>query len=340
MIVDVLAKSLMISAFVFVMMLAIEYVNTCTQGAAQRAVCGGRWRQYLLAAGLGATPGCLGAFVSVSLYVHGLLSLGALVGCMIATCGDEAFVLLAMSPRLGLLLMAILFVVGVAAGWLTDVLTPGSRDQSRQICQDLVVHQEAACGRSSWREIVGFWRSCSAARGILATSLLLFLVAVALGELGPAQWNWIRVTLLLVTLFALFVVSTSPDHFLEEHLWNHVAKEHVPRIFIWTFAALLLTHFAMGHVTLASWIQEHPLVLLVVACVLGIIPESGPHLLFVTLYVEGNIPFSVLLASSIVQDGHGMLPLLGDSFSAFLKVKAINVGVGLVIGLIMLTFGW
>ena len=180
------------------MMLAIEYVNMCTRGAAQHAICGGRWRQYLIATGLGATPGCLGAFASVSLYVHGLLSLGALVGCMIATSGDEAFVLLAMNPKMGLFLMGLLFVVGLGAAWLTDRLYPNAKWERKRACQELVVHEQAACGLSSWRQIVGYWKQCSAHRGILAIGLLLFIGAVALGEVGPKQWNWIRVTLLAV----------------------------------------------------------------------------------------------------------------------------------------------
>ena len=36
---------------------------------------GGRWRQYTLSSFLGATQGCLGAFMDVSLYVHGMLPL-------------------------------------------------------------------------------------------------------------------------------------------------------------------------------------------------------------------------------------------------------------------------
>jgi len=340
MIVEVLAESLMISAFVFVMMLAIEYVNMCTRGAAQHAICGGRWRQYLLATGLGATPGCLGAFASVSLYVHGLLSLGALVGCMIATSGDEAFVLLAMDPRMGLFLMAILFVIGLGAGWLTDRLYPNAEWERNRACRELVVHERAVCGPSSWRQIAGYWKQCSAPRGVLATGLLLFIGAVALGEVGPEQWDWICVTLLSVSLFTTFVVATVPDHFLEEHLWKHVARKHAPRIFVWTFGALLVTHFASSHVGVEQWIQQNPLTLLLIACVLGIIPESGPHLLFVTLFAAGNIPFSILLASSIVQDGHGMLPLLGDSFTAFAVVKAINLAIGLLVGLAVFACGW
>jgi len=229
MIAEVLAESLMISAFVFVMMLAIEYVNVCTRGAAQHAICGGRWRQYLIATGLGATPGCLGAFASVSLYVHGLLSLGALVGCMIATSGDEAFVLLAMNPKIGLFLMGLLFVIGLGAAWLTDRFQPNVKWEEKRACGELVAHEHAACGLSSWRQIAGYWRRCSAHRGILAIGLILFIGAVVLGEVGPKQWSWIRVTLLAVSLFTIFVVATVSDHFLEEHLWEHAARKHAPR---------------------------------------------------------------------------------------------------------------
>ena len=340
MIVEVLAEALMISAFVFVMMLAIEYLNMCSRGVVQHAVRGGPWRQYLIATGLGATPGCLGAFASVSLYVHGMLSLGALVGCMIATSGDEAFVLLAMNPKMGLSLMAILFVVGLGTAWLTDRFYPNAKWERKRVCQDLVIHDQAACGLSSWRQTVDYWKRCSAHRGILAIGLLLFIGAVALGEVGPKQWNWIRITLLAVSTFTVFVVATVSDHFLEEHLWEHVARKHVLRIFAWTFVALLVTHFASSHVSIEQWIQQNPLTLLLIACVLGIIPESGPHLLFVTLYADGKIPLNILLASSIVQDGHGMLPLLGESFAAFTAVKAINLVVGLLVGLAVFACGW
>ena len=340
MIVETLTESLMISAFVFVMMLAIEYINVYTQGAAQHAICARRGRQYLIATGLGATPGCLGAFASVSLYVHGLLSLGALVGCMIATSGDEAFVLLAMNPKTGLFLMAILFVIGLGAAWLTDRVYPNAEWENSRACRDLVAHENAPCGLCTWNEFVSHWRQCSAHRVILSIGLILFIGAVALGEVGPQQWNWIRITLLATSLFTVFIVATVSDHFLEEHLWEHVARRHALRIFVWTFGALLVTHFVSNHLAVEQWIHQNTLTLLFLACVLGIIPESGPHLLFVTLFADGDIPFSILLASSIVQDGHGMLPLLGDSVRAFVVVKAINLAIGLLVGLAVFACGW
>jgi hypothetical protein len=91
---------------------------------------------------------------------------------------------------------------------------------------------------------------------------------------------------------------------------------------------------------MGQWVQENPLSLLFLACILGVIPESGPHLLFVALFAEGSIPLSVLLASSIVQDGHGMLPLLGESVKVFVVVKAINLVVGLLVGLAVFACGW
>ena len=96
---NVLKQSIMITGFVFVMMLVIEYVNVQTNGIWQKNISGNRWKQYLLDAFLGAIPGCLGAFTAVALFSHRLISFGAIVTAMIATSGDEAFVIFAMFPQ-------------------------------------------------------------------------------------------------------------------------------------------------------------------------------------------------------------------------------------------------
>jgi len=89
-----------------------------------------------------------------------------------------------------------------------------------------------------------------------------------------------------------------------------------------------------------SWIADNMLWVLLIAVLVGIIPESGPHLVFVTLFVQGSIPFSILIASSIVQDGHGMLPLLAESKRGFFAVKGVNVIVGLLVGVVGLLVGF
>jgi hypothetical protein len=205
---------------------------------------------------------------------------------------------------------------------------------------DFRVHEEVDCRCFSSKEILSQWRRCSSSRGILTGVLLLFLLAVSLGQVGPESWNWIRVSLLVVTSAALFIVATVPDHFLEEHLWHHVVRGHVPRIFAWTFGALLVMHFIEGQWPLSDVIRESPWLVLVTAALVGLIPESGPHLIFVTLFAQGLAPFSVLLTSSIVQDGHGMLPMLAHSRRAFVAIKLINLLVGLTLGALVMALGW
>jgi len=71
-----------------------------------------------------------------------------------------------------------------------------------------------------------------------------------------------------------------------------------------------------------------------------LIPESGPHMVFVTMFAEGTILFGILLASSVVQDGHGMLPLLAESKRSFISVKIVNFAVGLIVGFLCYLMGF
>lgn len=147
-----------------------------------------------------------------------------------------------------------------------------------------------------------------------------------------------KITFTLGALISLFIIITVPDHFLEEHLYAHVIKKHLLRVFLWTFAALLLVQYMENYLNIDVWLQENVAAVLVSAAVIGIIPESGPHMVFVTMYAKGLIPFAVLLASSISQDGHGTLPLLAVSTKAFIWLKLVNIVVALVIGMLFLAF--
>jgi hypothetical protein len=58
------------------------------------------------------------------------------------------------------------------------------------------------------------------------------------------------------------------------------------------------------------------------------------------LFAKGLIPFSVLFTSSIVQDGHGMLPMLSYSVKDSLRIKAFNLVFGLATGIIIYLIGY
>lgn len=335
---ETLGQAMMITAFVAVMMMAVEYLNVLTRGTLERAVRGSPAAQYLAAVLLGAMPGCLGAFTVVALYSHRVVSVGALAATMIATSGDEAFVMLGLFPGKALLLMLGLAALALAVAPVVDWLA-GEGRYCRGACGELTVHEEE-CDCFVLRLLIRQWRPPRAARVVLTLGTVAYSVWVVLGGGGmPAGWNWVRVTLLLVGLFGAFVVATVPDHFLRDHLWRHVAIRHVPRIFAWT-AAVLMGIVLLSHGTdLQSLVRHSPWTMLGLGGLVGLIPESGPHLVFVTLYASGGIPMSVLAASSVVQDGHGMLPLLAHSRRDFVRVKAVNLVVGLAVGAALLAMG-
>ena len=337
---EVLKHALMITSFVFMMMVVVEYLNVLTRGSCQERLTGRRWGQYLLAASLGATPGCLGAFAVVAMYSHGVVSLGAVVAAMIATSGDESFVMLAMMPKQALLVFGVLFILGIASGPVTDAIIQGHTSHQSADRHAFEVHHDELCNCfPRGRDLLHQWQECTAARGILSVVLAAFAFALVAGWLGPAEWNWMRVTLFATSMVALFIVSTVSDHFLHEHLWDHVARRHVPRVFLWTLGALVVMYVLTKRLDLEGVLRRDKWAVLLVACLVGLIPESGPHLIFVILYTQGSVPFSVLLASSIVQDGHGMLPVLAESRQAFVQIKAINFIVGALCGALAMACG-
>ncbi|MCF8228382.1 MAG: putative manganese transporter [Bacteroidales bacterium] len=337
--VQILKRAVMITGFVFVMMLVIEYINVQTRGIWQGKVLDKKWKQYLLAASLGAIPGCMGAFTAVALFSHRMISFGAIVTAMIATSGDEAFVMLAMFPQTTLVLTLILFALGILAGYLTDRFYTPHKILEKFSGNRFPLHAEEKCRCFQKEKFIPQITRPSVYRLLLILTVLTLFVLILTGILAGNAKMWVRISLLLAVAFSLFIVVSVPEHFLKDHLWGHVAKQHVPRIFYWTFGTLLVFGILLHYVDLNELLANNLFVVLVFAILIGIIPESGPHLVFVTLFAQGSIPFSILMASSISQDGHGSLPLLAESKRAFLAVKLVNVIIALVFGLIGLSMG-
>jgi hypothetical protein len=330
----------MITAFVIVMMLVIEYLNVITAGSWHEKLAQSRIGQYFIAALLGLVPGCLGSFMVVAMYTHRVVSIGALVTVMTIMTGDEAFLMIALIPSKFIALEAILVPIGIAAGILTDFILKKHSEKQAADCEGLQIHPHADSQLMPFTQILTQLKNCSLARGTLIISLAIFTGFVAAGQFEFTEWNWIRITVLLTMCVALFIVITVPDHFLEEHLWDHVVRKHAPRIFLWTLGAFLILHFMqVDRLNVREFITGNRWLMLLAAALVGIIPESGPHIVFITMFSEGLIPFSVLLANSIVQDGHGMIPLLAYSRKDFITVKIIKLAAALAVGYAMMAAG-
>ncbi len=275
-IIDVLKETLQVTLFVAAMMIIVDAANIWSRGKISGLLRGkNKSRQYIIASFIGTIPGCLGGFTDVTLYMHGLISFGALAGSMIASSGDEAFVMLAMFPGTAVILFLILFVMGIVGGIITDLIVKKYNIVTSSDCPELVVHE----------------------------------------------------------------TERNLKHFLTEHVYHHIIKKHIWRIALWTFGALLVVQVGFQYLHIEEIGTGYKLLLLLLGALIGLIPESGPHLIFVSLFAQGVIPFSVLLTSSIVQDGHGMLPLLSYSVKDSMKIKAFNFTYGIIIGLILFAAG-
>jgi len=331
-ILTVLRHATLITALVFIMMLLVDFVDVVSKQRVVQFISGGCWRQYVLASLLGSTPGCMGAFMNVSLYVHGIIGFGAIVGGMIATSGDEAFVMLAEFPGQAMLLFVLLFICGVIFAWLSDRLiawmeiAPCGSCKSG-ICEQCQAEEQFAEKIShvlSPRQLLKNLQRLSPVRWALILLLVIFLVLIMLGVLGPDIWNWKRITLIILAVIPIYLVAIVSEHYLLSHIYDHIIKGHLLRVFLWSFGALLFVHLGMHSWNLNAFIQQHMLWTILIGATIGLIPESGPHLVIVMMYAQGIVPFSVLFTASFVQDGHGMLPMLSYSLKDSLLIKLLK----------------
>ena len=269
---------------------------------------------------LGLIPGCIGGFAAVSLYSHGIISMGSLVAAMISSSGDESFVMLAMIPRQALILFAVLFVLAIVCGLLTDLMF--RKHPLRVHCDPGFELHEANKGEfpnifrlSSYKVMRGSGKE----RIVLMVAILIFVAAV---------------------FSVVLLVAASSEHFVKEHLWHHVIRKHALKTFLWTAGALAVITVVMHYVNIGDWLKDNTYYLLILAALIGMIPESGPHMVFISLFAGGIVPFSVLLTSSMSQDGHTSLPLLASSTRSFLIAKILNALFAVAVGSVFYFLGF
>jgi hypothetical protein len=336
------SNAALITGMVLIMLLLIEYVNVATHmlsfAKLQRSALG----QVVLGALLGAVPGCIGGFATVAMFTHGVVNFGALLAAMIAAMGDEAFVAYAKFPLRAVAMQAMLFALAVAVGmaaniWLKHFPAPFAHNHLH-FHPDDAQHHHHKNSLTSWRRNLA---NISFQRALLVAGLLFFMVAMLSGvfEHEPLQARapmlgerWLNLLFLVVALLALVVIVRVDEHFLDKHLWEHVIKKHFAKIFLWSLGAMAAIALLDGYIEAQTWVRANPAYMLAAALVIGLIPASGPHLVFVFLFAEGSIPFGVLLANMLVQDGHAGIPLLAESKRGFLLVKVIKVAVGAGVG--------
>ena len=275
-----LTESVKITLIILAMMIIIELFVLKFKKRMISFVKKNRTINYIISSFFGIIPGCIGTFAMDSLYMTGLLSFGGIIAVMIATSGDEAFIMLSMAAKgeipwsIIIVLISVLFFLGIFGAFLAEFI---KKKTNMKFCTKCMIkyHKNEE-----------------------------------------------------------FKIK----HFLKEHLVNHILKKHISQIFVWLFVAIFAISLLQEHVNL-EFSGVNIFYILLIASLIGILPISGPNVFLVVMFSKGMIPFSVLLANSIIQDGHGLLPIIGFSIEDAVKIKLFNFMFGITVGSILLLAG-
>ena len=397
----ILQQTLIITTLVIGMMMVIEFINVRTGGLWSKRLQKSPWIQILFAIIMGVIPGCLGTYTVVSLYVHRVVNVPALMAALITTTGDEAFFMFSLFPEKALLINLILIVLAIIIATILQFSLKkkfiGLKDKE----MSFPIHENESCSHSHHHHhiVEKNIKNISFVRALLITLCVGVLTLVLSGVIDGShhlnllmggvseesvihsieshqvtespshqdcgeehhhcdhshqvtespshqdceeehhhshggEADWIRIILIILFVAILIIVIVAEEHFLEEHLWQHVIKVHLPKIFFWTFTVILCLTILNNYVNIHDIIDSKPFIVLLIAILVGLIPQSGPHLIFLILFANGDLPLGIFLANCIVQDGHGALPLLAESRKAFFVSKTIKVVVAIFAGII------
>jgi hypothetical protein len=286
--------------------------------------------QVPIAAALGALPGCGGAIMVVTQYIRGGISFGSMVSVLTATMGDAAFLLLAQEPFTGLVIFAVGFCVGMATGYIVDLIhgTDFLRyegDSQNPDCSPCIRRVESKVWRWLWTAFllpglvfggfVAFQADTAALFGSFMGIETVVWVGVGGAVVSLLLWGTVAPT--RAALDASTDASPPPLGWAsasEGRLGDAPARVVGDTCFVtvWVAFAYLIyelgVHFAgvdLKHV-FEVWAPLVPLM----AIVIGFIPGCGPQVVVATMYLNGLVPFSAELGNAISNDGDALFPAI------------------------------
>lgn len=305
--------------------------------------------QVVIAALLGALPGCGGAIVVTTQFVSGKVDFGALVAVLTATMGDAAFLLLASQPVTGLYVIGIGVVTGCVTGLVInalhrdDFMRPALTELSNKL-------QTSCCSATSVVSFKAinlqglFWKYL-----LLPASLVAFASSFQIDinqvlSLPEMSIEWIG-ALLAVSSMLLWALTqeiedyqstvSEDDKIRTSHPMQKAAQDtnFVSAWVIIAFLAFELTLHFTGFEIGANW-GNWGVWMPALGIVIGLLPGCGPQILVTSLYLSGALPFSAQLSNAISNDGDALFPAIALAPKAALmatlysSIPAAIVGYG------------
>ncbi|EGR2422430.1 hypothetical protein DYB15_08270 [Vibrio cholerae] len=305
--------------------------------------------QVVIAALLGALPGCGGAIVVTTQFVSGKVGFGALVAVLTATMGDAAFLLLASQPVTGLYVIGIGVVTGCVTGLVINALHRDDfmRPTLTELSNKLRTSCCSATSAVSFKAInlQGlFWKYL-----LLPASLVAFASSFQIDinqvlSLPEMSIEWIG-ALLAVSSMLLWALTqeiedyqstvSEDDKIRTSHPMQKAAQDtnFVSAWVIIAFLAFELTLHFTGFEIGANW-GNWGVWMPALGIVIGLLPGCGPQILVTSLYLSGALPFSAQLSNAISNDGDALFPAIALAPKAALmatlysSIPAAIVGYG------------
>jgi hypothetical protein len=289
-----------------------RYGDRVTDGLTRRP----RWGP-LVGALLGVSPGCGGAIILMPLYARGKVSYGTVIAALAATMGDSSWVVIAWNPVFALQIHALLFTVGLVAGYAVDAL---GIDPARAAARPRPIRAAASAPVDRRPALsTAFW-------GLTTPAFLVSVPVVFQAVDGEALTTALRgIDPYLVlgvggTVVALLVFLAGRGRFADDSLdtveaptlratLRHSAHE-ASFVTVWVAVAYVgwavftrMTGFDGSQLALVG------LAGVVVGAVIGLIPGCAVQIVFTGLYIAGGVPLPTLVANAISQDGDALIPL-------------------------------
>ncbi|MFY8349414.1 putative manganese transporter [Pseudoalteromonas sp. SSM20] len=291
------------------------------------------------AALLGALPGCGGAIIVVTQYTKKQASFGAFVAVLISTMGDAAFLLIAAKPQTALLVLLISVITGTLFGWLVnrfhkfDYLVPEQTEDQQHQCKNVPKLITTFSKR--------FWQSIVLPMTIVALLLAFQFqfsdgVSSSITSIAAVCCFIVAVLWSLSSIGKTYQDVTAEDD-VEEHNLEVKVLQDTHFITSWVvigFLAYELFKLWLG-TDISLLFNQYTYLMPLMACLVGLLPGCGPQIIVTTLYMQGHIPFSALMANAISNDGDALFPAIALAPKAALIGTLYTAVPSLLIGYLL-----
>ncbi len=262
-----------------------------------------RHAQAPIAALMGATPGCGGAVIVVAAYSSGNVRFGAVVAALTATMGDAAFLLIATRPDAAAVLLPISLTAGVIAGWLIDWL----RGDELNAVPGGACNAPHLIGKGRARDLVYLL--------IVLPGLIIGVADLANVDIGAVFGDTLPLLLGLGgTAVGLSIWAASPVHAMTNPKDTPLTRmaEETSFISVWVIGAFMAYEYAVAFagLDLTTLFETVMPLMPLIGILIGFVPGCGPQILVTTLYINGVVPFSVLMGNAISNDGDALFPAI------------------------------